>query len=90
MFGPFVHNIDPVIVTLFGVHLWWYGMSFTLGFLYAHIFLRRNRSSVATSLSAVYDLTLLLALGVLVGGRTLVVFNNEWEFYRDHLPLTCL
>lgn len=87
MFGPFVHNIDPVIVTLCGVHLWWYGMSFTLGFLNAHLFLRRYRTSVGLSLSAVYDLTLLLALGVLVGGRTQVVFNNEWEFYRDHLLL---
>ena len=85
--GPFVHNIDPVIVTIAGVHLWWYGLSFTLGFLNAHIFLRRNRSRVALSLTEVYDLTLLLAVGTLIGGRALVVINNEWEFYRDHLLL---
>ncbi len=87
MIGPFVHNIDPVIVTLAGVHLWFYGLSFTLGFLNAHLFLRRNRERLGLSVTAIYDLTLLLALGVLVGGRTLVVFNNEWEFYRDHLLL---
>ena len=85
--GPFVHNIDPVIVTIAGVHLWWYGLSFTLGFLNAHMFLRRNRSRVALSLTEVYDLTLLLAVGTLIGGRALVVINNEWEFYRDHLLL---
>lgn len=85
--GPFVHNIDPIIVTIFGVHLWWYGLSFTLGFINAHIFLRRNRQSVGLSVSAVYDLTIFLALGILIGGRTLVVVNNEWEFYRDHLLL---
>lgn len=38
-------------------------------------------------MTAVYDLTLLLALGVLIGGRALVVLNNEWEFYRGHLEL---
>jgi len=87
MFGQFVHNIDPIIVSIFGVHLWWYGLSFTLGFLNAHIFLRRNRGYVGLSLPAVYDLTILLAIGILVGGRALVVINNEWEFYRDHLLL---
>ncbi len=87
MIGPFVHNIDPVIVSLGGVHLWFYGFSFTLGFLNAHLFIRRNREGLGLSMAAVYDLTLLLALGVLIGGRTLVVFNNEWEFYRGHIEL---
>ncbi|MDM7923449.1 MAG: prolipoprotein diacylglyceryl transferase [Pyrinomonadaceae bacterium] len=87
MFGPFVHNIDPIITSISGVHLWWYGTSFTLGFLNAHLFLRRNRERIGLSMAAVYDLTLLLAVGVLVGGRAVVVINNEWEFYRDHLLL---
>lgn len=87
MFGPFVHNIDPVIVTLLGVHLWWYGLSFTLGFLNAHLFIRRNRESLGLSLAGVCDLTLFLAIGVLAGGRALIVINNEWSFYREHLEL---
>jgi len=87
MLGPFVHNIDPIIFSLFGIHLWWYGLSFTLGFLNTHFFLRRNRESVGLSLAAVYDLTLFLAIGVLIGGRALVVINNEWDFYREHLLL---
>ncbi len=87
MFGPFVHNIDPIIFSIYGVHLWWYGLSFTLGFLNAHLFLRRNRERVGLSLPAVYDLTLFLAIGILVGGRALVVINNEWDFYREHLLL---
>jgi len=87
MFGPFVHNIDPVIVSVFGVHIWFYGLSFTLGFLNAHLFLRRYRERVGLSLTAVYDLTLFLIVGVLIGGRALVVINNEWPFYREHLEL---
>lgn len=87
MIGTFVHNIDPIIGSIGGVHLWFYGLTFTLGFLNAHLFIRRNRERLGLSLAAVYDLTLLLAFGVLIGGRTLVVFNNEWEFYRGHLEL---
>ena len=85
--GPFVHNIDPILFSIAGIHFWWYGLSFTLGFLNAHLFLRRNRKRVGLSLPAVYDLTLFLAVGVLIGGRALVVINNEWDFYGDHLLL---
>ncbi len=69
------------------MHLWWYGASYALGFLNAHLFLRRSRARLGLSLRDVYDLTLLLSVGVLMGGRSLVVFSNEWDFYREHLSL---
>lgn len=87
MFVPFVHNIDPIIFSVGGVHIWWYGLSFTLGFLNTHLILRRNREKLGFSLKQVYELTLFFALGVLIGGRALVVVNNEWEFYQEHLQL---
>lgn len=86
LFGPYVHDLDPIIASVLGVHLWWYGLSYTLGFLNVHLFLRRQRARLGLSLAAVHDLTLWLAVGVLVGGR-LVVVNNEWMFYREHLSL---
>jgi phosphatidylglycerol---prolipoprotein diacylglyceryl transferase len=87
MLGPFVHNIDPVVVSVGGIHFWWYGLSYALGFCSAHLFLRRSRDALGLTLREVYDLSLFLAVGVLVGGRSLVVFNNEWAFYRTHLDL---
>ena len=85
---PFlVHRIDPVIGTLFGAHLWWYGLSYSLGFLNAHVFLRRHRARLGLSLREIYSLTLWLSAGTLIGGRGLVVFNHEWPFYREHLAL---
>lgn len=87
MLDPYVHDIDPIITSVFGVHLWWYGLSYSLGFLNAHLFLRRNRGRLGLSVRAVYDLMLFLTAGVLIGGRSLVVFNNEWSFYREHLAL---
>lgn len=84
---PFVHNIDPIIFSVGGIHIWWYGLSFVLGFFSTHLFLRRNREKLGLSLKSIYELTLFFAVGVLIGGRTLVVVNNEWEFYREHLLL---
>ena len=85
--GPYAHHIDPIIATIGGLHLWWYGLSYSLGFVNAHLFLRRNRERLALTLADVYELSFLLAAGVLVGGRGLVVFRHEWLFYRDHLSL---
>lgn len=87
MFQPFVHNIDPIIFSVGGIHIWWYGLGFTLGFINTHFIIRRNREKLGLSLNQVYELTLFFALGVLIGGRTLVVVNNEWDFYGEHLWL---
>jgi phosphatidylglycerol:prolipoprotein diacylglycerol transferase len=86
MLGPYVHDIDPIIATVAGVHLWWYGLSYSLGFLSAGLFINRRRTELGLSKQAALDLTLLLAVGVLVGGRLVTVFH-ERAFYREHLSL---
>ena len=85
--GPYVHHIDPIIGSLGGVHLWWYGLSYTLGFLNVYLFIRRRRRQLGLSLRAVYTLSLLLASGVLLGGRVVEVVFYEWPFYREHACL---
>lgn len=85
--GPYVHDIDPIIGTVLGVHLWWYGLSYSLGFLNAHLFIRRYRERLGISLQAVYGLSLLLAVGVLLGGRFVEVVFYEWPFYGGRLAL---
>ncbi len=82
--GPYVHAIDPIIGTVAGVHLWWYGFSYTAGFLNAHRSIRRSAAALGISRIAVLDLSLLLAIGVLLGGRFVEVAFYEWPFYRDH------
>jgi phosphatidylglycerol:prolipoprotein diacylglycerol transferase len=84
MIGPFVHNIDPIFGKLGGFYLWWYGLSYTLGFLGVFFWLRRNRETLAMNMSHVYDLTIFIAIGVLVGGRMVEVFFYEWEYYGTH------
>lgn len=87
LIGPYVHNLDPVIGTVFGIHLWWYGLSYTLGFLNAHTFIRRHRAELALTPPTAYHLSLLLAAGVLLGGRLVEIVFYEWPFYWEHLRL---
>ena len=84
--GPYVHNIDPIIASVGGVHLWWYGLSYSLGFLNAYLSIRRRRAELGLTDRDTLDLVLLLAVGVLVGGRLVTVFH-ERAFYLDHLAL---
>ena len=69
MSGHYIHDIDPIIASIGGVHLWWYGLSYSLGFLNAHLFLRRNRDRLGLSIADVYELSVLLAFGVLARNR---------------------
>jgi phosphatidylglycerol---prolipoprotein diacylglyceryl transferase len=75
---------DPILGSIGGVHLWWYGLSYTLGFLNIYWYLRRSRRRLALTLAEVTSLTLSLALGVLAGGRVVEVAFDEWPFYREN------
>ena len=85
--GPFVHDMDPIIGSLGGVHLWWYGLAYSLGFLTIFLALRAKREALGFTMRMVYDLSILAAVGVLVGGRFIEVAFYEWPFYREHLHL---
>jgi len=84
MAGRFVHDIDPIIGQIDGFYLWWYGASYTLGFMGAFLWIRRVRSSLRLDMRGVYALSLLLAAGVLLGGRAVEVAFYEWAYYREH------
>ena len=85
--GPFTHRIDPVLLDVGGVYLWWYGLGFALGFLELHLFLRRGGGRLRLSPREAWSLSLHVAVGVLVGGRALEIAFDEWPFYREHLHL---
>lgn len=84
MSGPYIHEIDPVIGTAWGVHFWWYGLTYTLGFLTLYAVLHRGGGELGLSRREAYSLVLLVSLGTLLGGRFVEVAFYEWPFYRDH------
>lgn len=86
MKGPYVHRIDPIIADVGGVYLWWYGLSYALGFFQIFLFLRRHRAPLGLTMAEVYSLTLFFSVGVLVGGRAVEVFFDEWD--REEAPGT--
>lgn len=80
----FVHDIDPIIATIGGIHLWWYGAFYAAGFLFLHAWLLLGRRRTGLGVGEVYTLSLLFAGGVLAGGRLVEVLFYEWEYYGAH------
>ena len=87
MLGPYIHGIDPVLLDVNGLYLWWYGLGFAIGFLELHFFLGRARGELRLSPREVWSLSLFMATGVLIGGRAVEIAFDEWPFYREHLHL---
>lgn len=83
--GPFVHRIDPVLGQLGGFYLWFYGLSYTLGFLELYLWFRISRRRLGLTLGEVYNLCIIFSSCVLLGGRIVEVIFYEWAYYRDHL-----
>lgn len=83
----FVHAIDPVLADFGSVYLWYYGLSYTLGFLAVFVWVRYNHARFDIPLAGAYDVGILLALGILLCGRLVEVVFYEWQFYVRHLHL---
>ncbi len=84
MIGPFVHRIDPVIGQIGGIDLWFYGLSYTLGFFEVFLWFRSQRRRLGLSVAEVYDISILLAACVVIGGRLVEVVFYEWPYYSSH------
>jgi phosphatidylglycerol:prolipoprotein diacylglycerol transferase len=80
----FVHRIDPVLGQLGGVYLWWYGLSYALGFLELHLWFRWRRAALGFTSREVWDLSLLVPACVIAGGRLVEVIFYEWPYYSAH------
>lgn len=67
-----------------GVDLWFYGLSYTLGFLEVFLWFRFQRHRLGFSMAEVYDISILLLVCVVAGGRMVEVIFYEWPYYSFH------
>ena len=87
MAGGYVHDIDPVLADVGGLYLWWYGLGFAVGFLQMHRSLVADHARLGLSRRDTWTLSILIVVGVLVGGRGVEIAFDEWPFYREHPAL---
>ena len=82
--ATYVHRIDPIVLSVGGIHVWWYGLGFALGFWQMHRYIQQHRVSLHLDARDGFALSLMVIAGVLAGGRAIEILFDEWPFYRDH------
>jgi phosphatidylglycerol:prolipoprotein diacylglycerol transferase len=79
-------NIDPVVVEIGFVKIYWYGISYVVGILAAWLFLRTRGKQAYWSYNdeQVSDLIFYGMVGIIVGGRLGSVLFYNFSNYLQH------
>lgn len=80
----FIHDFDKAIGTVFGLPVYWYGAAYSLGFLGVFLWFLLRRSRLGWPVAHVLEISILLAMGVLVGGRVFDILVYEFRYYTEH------
>lgn len=79
-------SIDPVLLRLGPLEFRWYGLMYILGFLAAYFIIRSQtkKRNIPISSETLSDIIFLIALGIVLGGRTgyILFYNLAW--YLSH------
>lgn len=81
----FVHSINPVLLRIGCIRLYYYGLAYALGLAGVHLWLWLRRSDLGWSMEELYDFSIIFSFGVLTFGRAFEIVVYEWEYYRVHL-----
>ena len=73
--------IDPVIFTLFGIEVYWYGLVYALGFYLSWIFIRKNHASLGISKDTCDTIILLVMIAGLFGGRIFHIIFYQLDYF---------
>jgi phosphatidylglycerol:prolipoprotein diacylglycerol transferase len=77
--------IDPVLVEVGAVRLWWYGLAYAIGLLAVDLWVWLRKEHLGFDGRDVAEFSLFFAAGVLLGGRIFDVALYEWFYYEDHI-----
>ncbi|MFH1409748.1 MAG: prolipoprotein diacylglyceryl transferase [Nanoarchaeota archaeon] len=80
----YVHNLNPVLISLGPVSIRWYGLIYALGFVIAYFMLPKLAAKLGKqniTKKVVEDYLIYLVLGVVIGARFVHVFVYEPAYY---------
>jgi phosphatidylglycerol:prolipoprotein diacylglycerol transferase len=77
-----IHDFEPAILSTPVGTAYWYGAVYSIGFLGVFGWFRMRREALGLTGAEVFTLTILFAIGVLVGGRVFDIVVYEFDYYR--------
>ena len=80
-------DIDPIIFSLGPIQLRWYALMYIVGFILAGHFLKIliKKNFLRITEEQIDNLTVYMAIGLVIGARFIYVFIYNWGYYKNHL-----
>src|SRR3989344_7059706 len=85
----FINNINPVLASIFGLEVRYYGLIYVLGFLLILFILNKQREKLKLSKDDVYDYVFYFIIFTVIGARIFEILFYEPLFYFSN-PLEML
>ena len=84
----FIHNINPVLLSIFGLEIRYYGLVYVIGFLLVLFILIKERSKLKLSKDEVYDYVFYLIIFLIAGARLFeILFYNPSFYFSNPLQM---
>ena len=82
-----IHNLNPVIVSIGSLEIRWYGLMYVIGFVVGHWLAKRlvAKKFLKVSKAKLDGLATMLFIGMFLGARGAYVFIYNWEYYSQNL-----
>ncbi|MBD3361367.1 prolipoprotein diacylglyceryl transferase [Candidatus Woesearchaeota archaeon] len=79
----FYHNLDPVLLQLGPIKIYWYGLMYVISFIVVYLYVRSavRHKKLRISLADLDNLMILLTLALLIGARLFEVFLYNPAYY---------
>jgi phosphatidylglycerol:prolipoprotein diacylglycerol transferase len=84
----FIHNINPILISIFGLEVRYYGLVYVIGFLLALFVLLNQRNKINLSKEEVYDFIFYSIIFIIVGARLFeILFYNPSYYFSNPLQM---
>jgi phosphatidylglycerol:prolipoprotein diacylglycerol transferase len=80
----FSHDFDLEIGRVLGLPVYWYGAVYTIGFVSTFFWLWFRRVRLGWNRRDVFQFSVFIAVGMLIGGRVFDILVYELGYYRQH------
>ena len=77
----FINNINPIILSTFGMEIRYYGLVYVIGFLLVLFILNKQREKLKLTKDEIYDYIFYAIIFVIVGARLFEILFYEPSFY---------
>jgi phosphatidylglycerol---prolipoprotein diacylglyceryl transferase len=84
MNGEVGWGLDPVLVEIGGLRVWYYGLAYAMGLVAIYAWVSLQRERLGYGARDVVEFALFFGGGVIVGGRLFDVVLYEWFYYGEH------